>query len=64
MIYVLDTDILSLLAHEGSREAANIRRRVVDTPENSVATTVVNYEEQIRGWMAYLTRAKSSIPRS
>ena len=46
MIYVLDTDILTFLAHEGSREAANIRRRIVDvSDEDSVATTVVNYED-------------------
>src|SRR5579859_7853425 len=59
MIYVLDTDILSLLAHHRSQEAAHIRRRIVDLPDDAVATTIVNYEEQIRGWMAYLSRAKT-----
>ena len=59
MIYVLDTDILTLLAHEGSNAAANVRRRIVDLPDDAIATTIVNYEEQIRGWMAYLSSAKT-----
>jgi tRNA(fMet)-specific endonuclease VapC len=61
MTYVLDTDILSLLAHEDAPEAPRIRRRIAELPaENPVVTTVVNYEEQIRGWMAALGKAKSS----
>jgi len=61
MIYVLDTDILSLLAHKDSPEAPRIRRRIVQLPvEHSVVTTVINYEEQMRGWMASLSRARSS----
>jgi tRNA(fMet)-specific endonuclease VapC len=59
MIYILDTDILSLLAHRDSPEAPRIRRRIAELPpEDEVVTTVVNYEEQMRGWMALVTRAK------
>src|ERR1700722_12242601 len=61
MIYVLDTDILSLLGHEDSHEAPRLRRRIVELPStDAVVTTVVNYEEQIRGWIAALSHAKSS----
>jgi len=61
MIFVLDTDILSLLAHKDSPEAPRIRRRIAELPaEHSVVTTVINYEEQMRGWMASLNRVKSS----
>lgn len=60
MIYVLDTDILTLLAHEDSPEAPRIRQKIRELPpENFIVTTVVNYEEQIRGWMAALARARS-----
>lgn len=59
MTYVLDTDILSLLAHRESPEAPRIRRRIAELPsEDEVVTTVINYEEQMRGWMAALARAK------
>jgi tRNA(fMet)-specific endonuclease VapC len=60
MIYVLDTDILSLLAHQDSPEAPRIRRHIAELPAaDSIVTTVINYEEQMRGWMAALSRAKS-----
>jgi tRNA(fMet)-specific endonuclease VapC len=56
----LDTDILSLLGHKTSPEAPRIRRRIAELPaEHSVVTTVINYEEQMRGWMAALSQAKS-----
>jgi tRNA(fMet)-specific endonuclease VapC len=62
MIYVLDTDILTLLAHEDSPQAPRIRRRIAELPaEHSVVTTVINYEEQMRGWMAKLNQVKSSV---
>ncbi len=62
MIYVLDTDILSLLAHKNSSLAPRIRQRIVELPpENLVTTTIINYEEQMRGWMAVLSRAKSPV---
>lgn len=61
MIYVLDTDILSLLAHQDSPEAPRIRRRIAELPrEDAVVTTIINYEEQMRGWMAALSRSKSA----
>src|SRR5580698_10355840 len=61
MIYVLDTDILSLLGHRDSPEAPRIRRRIVELGiEHSIATTIINYEEQMRGWMGLLSRARTS----
>jgi len=61
MIYVLDTDILSLLAHADSPHAPRIRRRIAEIPaDDSIVTTVINYEEQIRGWMAALSAARSA----
>ena len=54
---VLDTDHMSLLEW-GSREAARLRERLADFEEGEVATTIINYEEQMRGWMAYLARAR------
>jgi tRNA(fMet)-specific endonuclease VapC len=55
---VLDTDHMSLLEW-GSEEAAPLRERLADCEEGDVATTIVSYEEQMRGWMAYLARARS-----
>jgi len=61
MIYVLDTDILSILAHEDAPAAARIRHHILELPAaDSVVTTVITYEEQTRGWMAALSRAKTA----
>ena len=56
--FVLDTDHMSLLEW-GSDEAAQLRERLADCEEGEVATTIINYEEQMRGWMAYLAGARS-----
>jgi tRNA(fMet)-specific endonuclease VapC len=55
---VLDTDHMSLLEWD-SNAAAHLRERLTDRDEHEVATTIVNYEEQIRGWMAYIAGARS-----
>jgi tRNA(fMet)-specific endonuclease VapC len=61
MIYVLDTDILSLLARKDSPEAPRIRRRILELPvQDSVVTTIINYEEQMRGWLSAIAQAKTS----
>jgi len=58
---VLDSDHMSLLEWGGEGSAV-LRERLADVPEDEVATTIICYEEQMRGWMAYIARAKS-IPR-
>lgn len=60
-MFILDSDHMSLLEW-GSTSSAVLRERLASCDESEVATTIINYEEQIRGWMAYLAKAKS-IPR-
>lgn len=55
---VLDTDHMSLLEW-GGEGSARLHERLADVAADEVVTTIVNYEEQMRGWMAYLARAKS-----
>ena len=55
---VLDTDHLSLLEW-GGQDSAALRERLADVAPDDVVTTIISYEEQMRGWMAYLARAKS-----
>ena len=58
MTVVLDTDHMSLLdwGHDGS---AALRERLAEVVSQDVATTIISYEEQIRGWMAYIASAKT-----
>ena len=55
---VLDTDHMSLLEW-GSKGSGALRERLADIAPDQVATTIISYEEQMRGWMAYIARAKS-----
>jgi tRNA(fMet)-specific endonuclease VapC len=56
-MYLLDTDHLSLI-QRGSAAGRSILQNLIasNTP---FATTIVTYEEQTRGWLDLLSRAKT-----
>jgi tRNA(fMet)-specific endonuclease VapC len=56
---VLDTDHMSLLERADVRDSTPLRTRLAALPAAEVATTIISYEEQMRGWMAYLARTRS-----
>lgn len=55
-MYVLDTDHLSLLETD-SGDALTLQMRLETVPPEQLATTIVNYEEQMRGWLERAARA-------
>ncbi len=57
-MYLLDTDHLSVL-ERGGAESERLRRRLQAVLPDEVAATIVSYEEQTRGWLSYLARARS-----
>ena len=57
---VLDTDHLSLLERGEGLLADRLRLRLDASPLPK-ATTIVTYEEQCRGWLAYVARAQSHV---
>jgi tRNA(fMet)-specific endonuclease VapC len=56
---ILDTDHLTLLEWTRREDTECLRARLSDLKEDEKATTVINYEEQVRGWMTYLARTRS-----
>ena len=56
---VLDTDHLTLLERSQSAGSQILQVRLDRLDTESRATTIVTYEEQTRGWMAYMARAKT-----
>jgi len=56
---VLDTDHMSLLEWGGVGDSMPLRARLAALPPAQVATTIISYEEQTRGWMAYIARTRS-----
>ena len=62
MIYLLDTDHVSLFTRATS-EGAVIRRRLRNVAPDDYGTTVVTYEEQCRGWLDKIHQAQTSEAR-
>jgi tRNA(fMet)-specific endonuclease VapC len=55
---VLDTDILSLMEWEESSASNRLHERLTNFPPNEIRTSIISFEEQMRGWMAYIAEAK------
>src|SRR6266567_1404416 len=58
-MYVLDTDLLSLLEYPEGRHAQRLQARLNQVTGEDVVTTIVTYEEQMRGWFALMAKARS-----
>jgi tRNA(fMet)-specific endonuclease VapC len=56
---VLDTDHMSVLERREQPAVGHLLRRLAEWPASQVMTTVISYEEQMRGWMAYIAQARS-----
>lgn len=56
---VLDTDHISVLERADSVDRARLIHRLDQSGMVAVVTTIVSYEEQSRGWLAYVARARS-----
>jgi tRNA(fMet)-specific endonuclease VapC len=57
---ILDTDILSIIDVPDTPEYVRLQARIAQVPrEEQILTTVINYEEQTRGWLDYAARAKT-----
>jgi tRNA(fMet)-specific endonuclease VapC len=55
---ILDTDHLSILEWHDSPAAVALQRRLDMHDKDEVCTTIVSYEEQVRGWLATLGGCK------
>ena len=56
---VLDTDHVTLFAWTNDEAAYRLRDRLRHIPHPERATTIISYEEQTRGWLAYLSQART-----
>jgi tRNA(fMet)-specific endonuclease VapC len=57
-MYILDTDHLSVLERKGANAQPLLQRmRAIDPAQ--ISTTIISYEEQMRGWLSYIAKAQS-----
>lgn len=61
---VLDTDHLSILEWESGTTAQRLLARLSQVAPDEAATTIINFEEQMRGWLAYLARTRTLTQHS
>jgi tRNA(fMet)-specific endonuclease VapC len=56
---ILDTDLVTLLEKQNSSAGARARERLRALQPDEITTSIITYEEQMRGWLSYLARAKN-----
>jgi len=57
-MYILDTDHLSVL-DRGGLAAQPLIQRLASIDSTQVATSIISYEEQMRGWLSYAAKAQT-----
>jgi len=59
-MYILDTDHISVMESAGtSAEGQRLRFRLARLKPEERITTIITFEEQVRGWMSYLAQSRS-----
>lgn len=59
-MYILDTDHISVMESAStSAEGQRLRFRLASLRAKERITTIITFEEQVRGWMSYLSQARS-----
>lgn len=56
---ILDTDCLSLLERQTGKDYLRLQSKLDEFPSDEIVTTIITYEEQMRGWMAFLAKMRS-----
>jgi tRNA(fMet)-specific endonuclease VapC len=58
-VIILDTDILTIVQRGTGREYSHLIERLDAAPSQPVCVTIISFEEQMRGWLAFIARAKT-----
>jgi len=58
MILILDTDHLTVIQRQAEPAYSHLRARLQAFPHADARTTIVNVEEQMRGWLSVIASAK------
>jgi tRNA(fMet)-specific endonuclease VapC len=61
MILILDTDTLTVLQRRTEPDHSRLRARLEAFPHEDVRTTVVSFEEQMRGWLSAIAGSKNEV---
>ena len=56
---ILDTDWLNLLERESGAEFYRLSEKLAEFSADEIATTIITFEEQMPGWMAFIAKANT-----
>ena len=56
---ILDTDCLSLIDREKILESSILRRNLEKFAPDEIFTTIITFEENMRGWLSFIARSKT-----
>ena len=59
-IIILDTDALSTIQRAGGKDYQALIARLAESPQGQVYVTIVSFEEQTRGWLSWMAKAKTA----
>ncbi|MCX6929870.1 MAG: type II toxin-antitoxin system VapC family toxin [Verrucomicrobia bacterium] len=60
---ILDTDVLTIIQRRAGREYEKLADRL-DLVEDEVVVSIISFEEQMRGWLAFIARAQSAVQQT
>jgi len=58
---VLDTNMMSVLEWRDTPKANTILDRLDRYPAKEIATTIITYEEQVRGWLSFIHQHQDTL---
>ena len=61
-LYLLDTDHMTALFRGGTKRDA-LEVRLAQIAPDDYGTSIISYEEQIRGWLETLANVKKNVPK-
>jgi tRNA(fMet)-specific endonuclease VapC len=59
-VIVLDTDMLTLVQRRTGLEYKRLTARLDHSPDQDVRVTIISFEEQMRGWLAWIVKARTT----
>jgi tRNA(fMet)-specific endonuclease VapC len=60
LAFILDTDHLSVLDHETQPAFGRLRARLQQHGAEVVQVTIVSFQEQVQGWLAYINKTRNA----
>jgi tRNA(fMet)-specific endonuclease VapC len=57
-VIILDTDVLSIIQRGDSAEYEKLATRL-DSVDDQIVVSIISFEEQMRGWLAFISKAKT-----